>query len=122
MNDEELWPDVLEEIEPLTDVDMIDDNAKLTKLFEGTVSGSLTPGHRMQLLVSELSIERDDEGKATVYVYDDPVWSGPCGEITHFHTYRTNDTGQLMIVAINKKIVWGDLDLVRKTVKPEEGD
>jgi hypothetical protein len=121
MKDEELWPDVLEEIEPLSDVDMINDNAKLTTLFEGLVQGKLSPGARLQLFTPELSIAGGEHG-ATIYVFDAPVWSGPCEEITDIHTYRTTDTGQVMIVAVNKKIVWADIDLVKKTVRQEGGD
>lgn len=109
--DNDDWPDIIYEREPETDVERIEegfraDGINIKSKLEGEITADLNPGERLQLHWHELEIEMGARGIATLFVENEPIWSGPISEIEHLHTYSSSIEKKLVGVAINGKVVW----------------
>lgn len=111
MIDEEDWPDYLQEREPSSDVERIEEGfkeqgIKVKSKLEGTISADLEPGDRVRLHWTEIEVEARADGVVDVLVEGEPVWTGPVGDIEDIRTYSSSIEGTLCGLAINGKVVW----------------
>lgn len=107
MADEELeWPEILEEVEPKSDLERLYETRYLDTTFKGEAEFTLEPGTRIKVFCEEIDLEVDGEGLASLFVNDTLAWCGPSGELEHLASLRDKRSGELVGVCVNKRIVW----------------
>lgn len=111
MYQDDEWPEILEEREPINEVERLDERfgrqgIAVKRVMEGHIKAEISPGHRIQLHWREMELEMHEGGVASILVNGMPVWTGEAGEIEEVATYSSSIDKTLCGVAVNGKFVW----------------
>lgn len=108
---EDEWPEFLEEREPATEADAIDESLrgqgiKVRERLNATLDADMEPGERLHLHWQELEVEAREGGVVSILVEGVPVWSGRARDIKDIRTYSSSIDKTLCGVCVNGKLVW----------------